>query len=491
MRLLEFHGYGIRGYQEHHIQFRDEMTFLIGINGSGKTTVLNLIQGLLRPSYRILDRIEFQSVDVSFYSENEGSRVVRVSCSKDKDSINYSLAIDEELLCATSIPRLKENDDDNENRSFAELYELKCEEFEGSEVCRMVAQYQAPMFLTLDRIPQNIESKYRRTRRALQDPRMGRTRGNVDTCLVAIQEAISSKNSINSTLQSQYILDFRNSIVKTSLSFMADDVSPRGRINLNRITSVDIEERKREFQNALSGLNIPELKDIANDFFEKLTEASNILKASKGNSRSTFTDKESKAISTWIYSQRQLDRMDEIIGHWHTYQENVSKLQEPMNRFEECVNMFFSETGKRFYIDARGRMKVAFQSPYSEVPDNSIMEMSSGEKQIVAMLGSLIFLHDVTDPEYVFVDEPEASLHMSLHDIYGRGIRHNPDVYFIDEPEISLHLSWQDIFVDALLKACPKYQFVLATHSPNIISRRERRNWCEDLSPKFLKDGAR
>ena len=61
----------------------------------------------------------------------------------------------------------------------------------------------------------------------------------------------------------------------------------------------------------------------------------------------------------------------------------------------------------------------------------------------------------------------------------------------IDEPEISLHLSWQDIFVDALLKACPKYQFVLATHSPNIISKEERRSWCEDLSPKYLKDGVR
>ena len=133
-----------------------------------------------------------------------------------------------------------------------------------------------------------------------------------------------------------------------------------------------------------------------------------------------------------------------------------------MNRFMHCVNMFFEECNKSFRIDKTGKMKVICSTGISK-HINDVTELSSGEKQIVAMLGSLIFLHDDS----------------------------NPEAYFIDEPEVSLHLSWQDIFVDALLKACPQYQFVLATHSPNIIAKDERQSWCEDLSPKFLRNEVR
>lgn len=55
-------------------------------------------------------------------------------------------------------------------------------------------------------------------------------------------------------------------------------------------------------------------------------------------------------------------------------------------------------------------------------------------------------------------------------------------VYVVDEPEVSLHITWQEQFVDALLKASPDTQFILATHSPSIIAKTERRNWCEDLT---------
>ena len=39
MKLIRFKGENIRGYQLQSIDFRDRLTFLIGINGSGKTTV--------------------------------------------------------------------------------------------------------------------------------------------------------------------------------------------------------------------------------------------------------------------------------------------------------------------------------------------------------------------------------------------------------------------------------------------------------------------
>ena len=55
-------------------------------------------------------------------------------------------------------------------------------------------------------------------------------------------------------------------------------------------------------------------------------------------------------------------------------------------------------------------------------------------------------------------------------------------IFIIDEPELSLHISWQEIFVDALLKASPDTQFIMATHSPAILAKNERKQFCEDLT---------
>ena len=39
----------------------------------------------------------------------------------------------------------------------------------------------------------------------------------------------------------------------------------------------------------------------------------------------------------------------------------------------------------------------------------------------------------------------------------------------IDEPELSLHIRWQERFIDSLKKISTSTQFILATHSPDII----------------------
>lgn len=83
-----------------------------------------------------------------------------------------------------------------------------------------------------------------------------------------------------------------------------------------------------------------------------------------------------------------------------------------------------------------------------------IEELSSGEKQIVVLMAYLAFKVE----------------------------RNGQRVYIVDEPEVSLHITWQERFVDALLEACPDGQFILATHSPSIIAKKERRLLCEDLS---------
>ena len=221
-----------------------------------------------------------------------------------------------------------------------------------------------------------------------------------------------------------------------------------------------IEEREKDFLEAIKGLEMEDIIEEAQIFFKKLNDALSIML-----SRQDEVDekKRNEATITWILNNTQLLKVDEIIESGHSYQKKMERLKAPISRFTHSINLFFKESNKQLAISKTGDIKIIYsntdKNPSLRIVNN-IKELSSGEKQIIAMFGSLIF-HNNSDIS---------------------------DIYFVDEPEVSLHLSWQDLYVDALLTACPNNQFILATHSPNIISKSERRDWCVDLSPKLFND---
>jgi predicted ATP-binding protein involved in virulence len=92
-------------------------------------------------------------------------------------------------------------------------------------------------------------------------------------------------------------------------------------------------------------------------------------------------------------------------------------------------------------VSSAGELTVAV---LETLPSRSIGALSSGERQLVVMLG-----------------------HLSLNPLLaGSG------VFIVDEPELSLHIDWQEKFVDAVQRANPNVQYILATHSPAIILER-------------------
>jgi predicted ATPase len=74
----------------------------------------------------------------------------------------------------------------------------------------------------------------------------------------------------------------------------------------------------------------------------------------------------------------------------------------------------------------------------TEVP---IEALSSGERQLLVMFGHLFF-NSFGDRSNVFV---------------------------IDEPELSLHLRWQEILLQEMQDSSSRAQFIIATHSPEIV----------------------
>ncbi|MGO4777976.1 AAA family ATPase, partial [Lysobacter sp. 2RAB21] len=66
---------------------------------------------------------------------------------------------------------------------------------------------------------------------------------------------------------------------------------------------------------------------------------------------------------------------------------------------------------------------------------------SSGERQLLVMFGHIFF----------------------------NSFGHRSNVFIIDEPELSLHLRWQEILLGEMLESSARAQFIIATHSPEIV----------------------
>lgn len=131
------------------------------------------------------------------------------------------------------------------------------------------------------------------------------------------------------------------------------------------------------------------------------------------------------------------------------YSLDVNKLNAPITRFVDGANMFFREGDKVLHIDDAGEISIEINGGEKST---TIFDLSSGEKQLIIMLGHIVF--------------DEAS------------------VFVIDEPELSLHLSWQYKFAEALQTANPDAQFILATHAAGIIAKKSNEQYCIDLTPK-------
>jgi len=153
------------------------------------------------------------------------------------------------------------------------------------------------------------------------------------------------------------------------------------------------------------------------------------------------------------FNRPVVDRISKLISSAETYNAKVRTLWAPIHEFLELANRFLIDSGKQLEIDQVGWLVV-------RLPDGtarSLDVLSSGERQIVVILGHLAITRE----------------------------QNRAGVFVVDEPELSLHLKWQQIFVDSMLKASPKNQFILATHSPAIVMERDR--YCRSLDKKPVR----
>lgn len=275
----------------------------------------------------------------------------------------------------------------------------------------------------------------------------------VDNALRDIQDIVFAHIRQNAKKQTTYSDDFRKKVIQDSFIFFKKPVEVSNDYERER---EKLKNKKEELTRATSGLVINDISEPLEYLFEELSGTLEDLSSIASTERGNISNEYYETLMKWLVNSAQLERIDKLILYGNQYAENITKLKEPITRFTESVNLFFKEGEKEILIDGQGEIKVKINA-MGKTKINTIYELSSGEKQLVIMMAHLSF--------------------------YKRN-RKAP-IFVIDEPELSLHISWQEIFVDALLKASPNTQFILATHAPAILAKNERRGWCVDLSKRI------
>jgi energy-coupling factor transporter ATP-binding protein EcfA2 len=144
MKITKLHAENVHGYLPIDVSFFDDLTFLTGLNGSGKTSALRLLMALLTPNISELASINFSLAEVTVL---DNTQETVVSAKKTKEGIELRVSsIDEPLII---------------NRPELELFveakrsdepSLKLREmYKSNLVFASLSNMSTPMFLGLDR----------------------------------------------------------------------------------------------------------------------------------------------------------------------------------------------------------------------------------------------------------------------------------------------------------------------------------------------------
>lgn len=396
-----------------NLSFNDDINFLIGVNGSGKTTIINLIAACLKADFTTLDKAQFSRIRVDFFfdSEVKNDKTYIEVVKKEKPGSPYPNIIFNIKLPIEAKAKTFRLNELEEEMLFRYPHELRRQRFHMSGQVNRDINLSLQSFVNLTWL-----SIHRTSRNQNQDEK-------------SFESSIDQKiKELSSDLIKYFgVLDKRYSIEteKFQKNVFLSLIEGENQVNLLQTDDLDSQKEKDSLRQIflLFKLQESEFSKQLDKHFKGFDEAKKILEDTK----SIGLDKLSFLLGT--------RRIHSIVQEWISLNEKKNNINKPKVTFIEELNKLFQR--KELYINEKNELLVRTQSG----KEFNLINLSSGEKQLLIILGESLL--------------QENKSH----------------IYIADEPELSLHVDWQEKLVNSLKGVNPNSQIIFATHSPDIVGR--------------------
>ncbi|NIJ67651.1 ATP-binding protein [Xanthomonas sp. 60] len=428
MRIERLVARNVHNRYNFDIEFNSDMTFLVGINGSGKTTALRLMQAVLTLDLYTLLSIRFSEIRVSVTDDSELSSVGVKSTGKHLSFLVNGMDVP---FKASQLDDDKLNMYSKSDRIEAYVEDQRVELVHAvSTIHPRFLKSRRPLFLGLERRASRYENEsfyYEDDASprsfAMRKQVLGRgVQEGLDRCQVLVEQAYRKYRKVSDGAGGRLI----NIIVDSMFDYIEfDPESLVGRAQ-SAAEFQGLLDRRREIEALAMNLGGNRLAELQiNRFFSKI--------------QAVLEESNAGVNIEWLMNKSQILRIHKLLAEMDKQKKQAERFYEPVKNFLESINGFLRDSRKSVSVDSLGKLKVLQDGAEISLPN-----MSSGEKQLLILLAHAWFA------------------------------RSDKGVVIVDEPEISLHLRWQERLVDEISRGSGS-QMIFATHSPEIVGFRKEK----------------
>ncbi|MBE7691251.1 AAA family ATPase [Tenacibaculum piscium] len=453
------------GYLNKDIDFNKNINLLVGINGSGKTSVLNIINWLLVPSITNLCANEFEKIELHFNYKDED--YILISRQNDKEltinlentskgyiypQIQADFRIHPKKI--TKNISIREQHNLDYTQLSPEPHEVETWDFLFSELPNpIVIGLDRNLFTEEGNEISFVEDDNGRLRQKITS--QTKNKSPLDKVMrLSGMEYMSYKNKIldlNKRLNDKIMLSsFEETLTLDNLSEILE--SPK--IPLRQVESLEIKVKEYFEENVIDKRNPSSIRK------KQQAEALGKIERYFSNLKSILNqvnkkDKEKTLDILYITNVNQFRKIKELIKEFEDFENKSKRFFVSLKQYLDTVNLFLRDSAKEIYFDKR-TSKLKFRilnKNYNSIQENREIEnLSSGEKQILILFTYIKFNNKL-----------------------GK-------LFIIDEPELSLHPKWQENFLQGIKTIMPSNtQLLFATHSPAIVGK--NKEFCKVLLP--------